>query len=227
MPAHPRSRRRIQAHLGDVTGPDDGAALEGPVAALRSGREVTDREWDRMYPRKIRGESRVHFTPVAVARRAAELLVTQAGTRVLDVGAGAGKFCMVGALTSAGVFTGVELRPHLVALARELTAGARLDRCAFLIKDAIRIDWSPFDAFYLFNPFTEHLPGARRLDDTLQVAPTEHTQLLARIHDRLATLPSGTRVATFHGFGGSWSGGWSLAHAEEIEGGPLELWRRG
>jgi hypothetical protein len=133
---------------------------------------------------------------------------------------------MVGALSSAGVFTGVELRPHLVALARELTTRACLDRCAFLSKDALRVDWNRFDAFCRFSPFTEHLPGARRLDDTIEVAPARHAELLARIHDRLAKLPSGTRVATFHGFGGSLPGGWSLSHVEEIEGGPLEVWRR-
>ena len=45
----------------------------------------------------------MHWTPVHVARRAAQFLVTGPETRVLDVGSGPGKFCLVGALATQGI----------------------------------------------------------------------------------------------------------------------------
>jgi tRNA G46 methylase TrmB len=77
-----------------------------------------DEQFDLIYPPKIRGLSRVHWTPVEIARKAAAFLVRELGTRVLDVGCGSGKFCIVGALTTEGHFTGIEQRKHLCELAR-------------------------------------------------------------------------------------------------------------
>jgi hypothetical protein len=92
----------------------------GPLAALHAGDSVSDEEFDRLLPTWARNVSGLHFTPVRVARRAAELLVARAGARVLDVGAGVGKLCIVGALTTQGSFVGVEQRGHLVAAGRAL-----------------------------------------------------------------------------------------------------------
>ncbi|MBI3542695.1 MAG: hypothetical protein HY075_05405 [Deltaproteobacteria bacterium] len=68
-----------------------------------------------------------------MARRAAELLTDGRAARVLDVGSGAGKFCLVGALSSKGRFVGIERQRRLVDLSRELAArlrpqGQRADR---------------------------------------------------------------------------------------------------
>src|SRR3954471_20676012 len=79
-----------------------------------------DDEFDTVYSERVRSHSERHWTPVEVATRAADLLVASAYTRVLDVGSGAGKFCIVGALaTRHGRFYGVEQRADLVHAARE------------------------------------------------------------------------------------------------------------
>jgi SAM-dependent methyltransferase len=44
-----------------------------------------------IYPPEIRDLSLRHWTPVAVARRAADFLVGEPETRVLDLGCGTGK----------------------------------------------------------------------------------------------------------------------------------------
>src|SRR3954469_15119917 len=77
---------------------------------LRGGRKVTDFRFDQVYSPHIRKLSETHWTSVEVAIRASELLVTSERTRVLDVGAGSGKFCIVGALSSRAQFTGIEHR---------------------------------------------------------------------------------------------------------------------
>src|SRR3954467_12244399 len=89
-------------------------------------------------PRRMQMKSALHFTPVTVARRAAHLLAPKAGMRILDVGAGPGKFCVVAAreLPSC-TFTGVELRPHLVKLARKVAARAGVDNTVFIEGNAM------------------------------------------------------------------------------------------
>src|SRR5258708_32599839 len=82
--------------------------------------------------RKIRALSGQHWTPVAVAARAADLLTRAGATRILDVGAGVGKFCIVGALSTAAEFVGVERREGLVQVARRAAAQVGSKRPPFI-----------------------------------------------------------------------------------------------
>src|SRR3954471_8285376 len=78
----------------------------------------SDVEFDDVYDPEIRALSPQHWTPVQVAARAATLLTQAGATRILDVGSGAGKFCIAGALSTDAHFTGVERRGRLVETAR-------------------------------------------------------------------------------------------------------------
>jgi len=60
------------------------------LARLRAGELVDDAAFDELFPPWARALSRVHFTPVRAAVRAAAWLAARPGARVLDVGAGAG-----------------------------------------------------------------------------------------------------------------------------------------
>ena len=60
------------------------------LTALREGRDA-DALIDDLYPEGVAQHSKVHFTPVAVARCAVALLAPTPEHRVLDLGAGAGK----------------------------------------------------------------------------------------------------------------------------------------
>ena len=90
-------------------------------------RSVEDEKFDQVYPSRIRKLSALHWTPVRVAAEAAKLLVTTPATRVLDVGCGPAKFCLVGASFTDGSFTGVEQREELVAAARNAALRLHLD----------------------------------------------------------------------------------------------------
>ena len=70
-------------------------------SALRQRSPVPDEVFDQLYPRISRFRSSVHWTPVEVAIRVAELLDGAPGGQILDVGAGVGKACIIGALTTA------------------------------------------------------------------------------------------------------------------------------
>ena len=88
---------------------------------LKQGEAVTDEEFDVIYPTDIQTLSRRHFTPIAIAKMAAEYLADQPNARILDIGSGVGKFCMIGAACTKGHFTGVEQRENLSNLANEIT----------------------------------------------------------------------------------------------------------
>ena len=74
---------------------------------------IEDEKFDLIYPAQIRQLSALHWTPVAVAAEAAKFLVTAPETRVLDIGCGPGKFCLVAASLTDGHFSGVEQRNDL------------------------------------------------------------------------------------------------------------------
>src|SRR5262245_2791350 len=82
----------------------------------------SDGSFDSVYDEEIRALSEEHWTPVAVAARAARILTFAGATRILDVGSGVGKFCIVGALCTAARFVGVERRHRLVSIARRAAA---------------------------------------------------------------------------------------------------------
>jgi SAM-dependent methyltransferase len=197
-----------------------------PVKRLQAGDHVDDRDWDQLYPAWVRALSRKHWTPVAVAQRAAEWLVTDSKTRVLDVGSGAGKFCAVGALTSGAVFTGVEQRPHLVDTARQMVRSNCIKRCTFIQGNARDLDWNAYDAFYLFNPFAENLPGYPFIDDAIERHPRRFRTYVAAITAILASSRAGTRLCTYYGLGADMPPGWRHIRQEKLHGGPLSLWRK-
>src|ERR1700730_11082711 len=93
---------------------------------------IEDEKFDRIYPQEIRELSSLCWTPVAVAAEAAKMLVTASGLRVLDIGCGPGKFCLVGASLTDGRFTGVEQRSGLVAEARQAASNLGLADVEFI-----------------------------------------------------------------------------------------------
>jgi SAM-dependent methyltransferase len=185
---------------------------ETPLRSVLAGDPaVADELFDRIYAPPLARISRLHWTPVAVAKRAAQLLGCDAGQTVLDVGGGAGKFCIVGALTSQARFVGVETRDYLVQVGRAIIQGHGVDRVELVHADVLQVDWSGFDGIYLFNPFCE--------------APPQELAV-RRAERRLWQARSGTRVVTYHGFGGTMPSGYRLLAREPAGTNQLELWQR-
>ncbi len=202
-----------------------GARLDAIVTLVREARAVTDRVFDAIYPEPIRELSHRHWTPLAVARRAAEMLSLDGEKRVLDVGAGAGKFCLVAALTNPGHFVGIERRGHLVDLARTIAAQYGATNAEYVHGDMTDIDWREFDAFYLYNPFAENLFGVReRIDDTVEFSTERFEVDNAAAFQRLAQTRLGTRVVTYHGPRGAIPDTFELCDFEPCGTDVLELW---
>lgn len=170
-----------------------------PLNLLEYIHALEDDRFDLAYPREIRELSNRHWTPVEVARRAAEFLVQVPGTRVLDIGCGPGKFCIVGALATDGRFTGVEQRQHLCEAALAVIAQAKIPNAAIIHGNAMAIPFSNFEAFYLFNPFQENLETTAKIDGTVKLSSEFYDRYTEQVARQLALAPLGTRVATYCG----------------------------
>ncbi|MGK5085273.1 methyltransferase domain-containing protein [Bdellovibrionota bacterium FG-1] len=194
------------------------------VEDLRGGRKVTDFRFDQIYPSAIRKLSETHWTPVEVAIRAAELLVTSGKSRVLDVGAGCGKFCTVAALSSHGHFIGIEQRPHLSEVARKTAEELGANQASFIQGNMADLDWSFFDSFYLFNPFYENKMKSIRIDETVSHNQDKFNRYIEIVQTKLRVARPGTQVATYHGFGGDMPVGYHRMKREPIGTSYLELW---
>jgi len=132
------------------------AGWERAIAAgLAAGQAVADTRFDRLFGPELQRRAWLHFTPVAVALRAAAWLTEGGAAEVADLGAGAGKFCLVGAAATAARFTGIERRPGLVQVARDAARRMGLDRAQFVEGDLRTVPLRRYQAFYVYDPFSE------------------------------------------------------------------------
>lgn len=171
------------------------------IKRLSSGFAVADPEFDAMYTPQMQTVSEFYFTPVAVAQMAARYLVDKPGDRVLDIGSGAGKFCMVGAACTQGHFTGVEQRELLYLRSRQLSDQYGLSNTTFLHSNITETDFSAFDAFFLFNPFYEHIDQIDPIDHSVELNRRLYDHYCLFVKKQLEQAPVGTRLATYFSYG--------------------------
>lgn len=166
---------------------------------LRGTQITSDAAFDRLVPQHVRHLSAVHWTPLDVAVRVAVLLAPAAHERVLDVGSGIGKLCIIGAMSSRGIWCGVEKCNPLVVCARKLAHELGVAaRTQMIYGDIFALDWAAYDALYFFNPFEQPMSG-RASDHRWELS---YPVASAEAQRRLALLRPGTRVVTLNGFGG-------------------------
>jgi SAM-dependent methyltransferase len=192
--------------------------------SLRCGTLVADRVFDEVFPPAAQARSSLYWTPVEVAVRAANLLANRAGARILDIGSGVGKFCIIaGAVANANV-RGIEHRPHLVEIARR--AAAKIGVAATFDGGTIEEqDPAAFDGFYLFNPFAENLcTRSECLDATVELSAKRFNMDVDATEFLLSKARVGARVVTYCGFGGDIPEEFDLVMRERCGGGRLELW---
>jgi len=201
--------------------------LDRTLERLRRGSPVADVEFDAIYPDWIRRLSELHWTPVEVCLRAAELLVVSEQSQILDVGAGAGKLCLIGAASTGARFVGVEQRPRLVEVARAAARRAGLTNAEFIHDNAMSLDWGEFDGFYFYNPFYEHVAGfLPRIDEPIVVSPDLYAAYAATACLKLFAAKPGARVVSYQGFGGLMPKGFRRILREPAGAEYLELWEK-
>jgi len=163
------------------------------------GKFTSYHAFDSLFPSAIRAHSRSYFTPVQVAFEASLFLAYKKGCRVLDIGSGAGKFCILGSLFTDGTFTGLESRPDWRDASESVRMQFGLPRVEFKLGDVFNEDWSPYSGFYLFNPF--NTPERVTIHKDEEGNNRSMREGGERVLKKLESMPRGIRVATYHGLG--------------------------
>lgn len=185
----------------------------------------SDVEFDRAYDKQIRELSQQHWTPVRVAARVAHLLTRAGATRILDVGSGAGKFCIVGALSTDAEFVGVERRGYLVDIAKQTALRFGADRARFVHASADNFSFEGFDGVYLYNPFYEQISRFLvQIDGGIERSPLMYRHFVRSTMNKLAAMAPPVAVVTFNGFGGHMPPEYDFRGDEPAGNDQLELW---
>ena len=156
--------------------------------------------FDQLYTQSIQEIAVFHFTLVEVALAAAAFLVDAPTSKVLDIGAGAGKFCLIGAATTNGHFTGIELRTNLVNIAQDLSKEYRLNNTTFIKDNITNIDFKDYSAFYHFNAFYENIDPSGEIDQAIPLDKKLYTSYSQYVKDQLRLMPVGTKLATYFSY---------------------------
>jgi SAM-dependent methyltransferase len=195
---------------------------------LRMGQCPPDRAFDSLLPEDLKSASSDYWTPLAVALKAARWLDELEVQRVLDIGAGPGKFCVAVALASRCELVGLEHRPRLVGVARALAHqfGVK-DRARFLLGSLQAGPLPAAGAYYLYNPFGENLfgPGGFLAHD-VELSCDRYALDIGRVQQAFRQAPEGTVVITYNGFGGSMPASYEPLRVDRELPCVLRLWRK-
>lgn len=158
-----------------------------------------DAQFDRLYPLYTQVLSKRHWTPISIAKKSVQFLVPHKGTKVLDIGSGAGKFCLTGAwLRPDSIFYGVEQRKNLLDVAEDAKQVLGLENVHFMLKNFSQLDFSAFDSFYFFNSFYENLAGNEKIDNELKFSEKMYNEYSLLLFAKLMSTKMGTRVVSYH-----------------------------
>ncbi len=153
-----------------------------------------------LYPARLHSLARNHWTPLLVARKAADFLAVESKTRILDVGSGIGKFCLAAAYYKPNVFfVGIEQRKDLVEYAEAARRVLGLKNVSFIHGNFLEIDFQNYDHFYFYNSFYENLAHTEKIDDAVTYSIKLYNEYTHYLYKQLENKPGGTRLATFHG----------------------------
>lgn len=164
---------------------------------LNMNLDLHDEDFDSIYPLSVQQLSRKHWTPVEAAKAAADFLVKKPGTKVLDIGSGAGKFCLIGASSTQGIFTGIEQRKNLVELSSGIAIKYGIPNAYFIHANITEIEFSEYNAFYFYNSFQENIEEESRIDASIATLPKYYAIYSDYVNHELSKKVVGTRLVTY------------------------------
>lgn len=160
---------------------------------------MTDKAFDELIPDYLQAKIKQHFTPQEVIAKAAPFLCSSPHAKILDIGSGVGKFClMAGTAFPNHNFYGVEIRDDLFEIACLLKKELGRTNVEFIHSDIKQIPLQDFDHFYLFNPFHENIESEHAIDEAMVLNEKKYLEYSGYIYRQLKRLPVGTRIASFH-----------------------------
>jgi len=156
-----------------------------------------DTAFENVLSKSVQGHSYIHWTPIEVIQMAVHWLGTESQNKILDIGSGVGKFCIIGGMNSRAHFTGVEKRKNLVEQANKLRSDLALTNVQFIHSDITKIDFSDFTSFYFYNPFCEHMALSGGIDDQIQFDEDAFYAYQDFVEEQLKRTPKGTKLVKY------------------------------
>lgn len=176
-----------------------------PVMPLLEKRDAAEKwfnsdvQFNQIYPQFIQNLAARHWTPLVVARKAANFLAAEKNVRVLDIGCGVGKFCLSAAhYKPTACYYGIEQRANLVSYAENARERLGIENVTFLHGNFTQLDFRHYDHFYFYNSFYENLPSTYKIDESIEYSGELYHYYNRYLYKQLEKMSPGTRLATFH-----------------------------
>jgi SAM-dependent methyltransferase len=161
---------------------------------------ASDASFDKIYPKDIQQLGLGHWTPIEIAKTAAQFLATKNGAAILDIGSGVGKFCLVAAHYNPTInFYGIEQRVNLVEVAKKAQLKLQLHNLHFETGNFTTLNFAKYDHFYFYNSFYENIAETFKIDYEIAYSPHLYNSYNRHLYKKLMLCPSGTRIACYHG----------------------------
>jgi SAM-dependent methyltransferase len=183
----------------------------------------TDLAFNDIYSPSMQALARQHWTPLRIARLATDFLTSCPPSKILDIGSGAGKFCLAGAcFAPQHHFYGIEQREYVLEQAKNAQKEIGVNNVSFIHGNFTQLDLRKFDHFYFFNSFYENLNDEGRIDNDIDYSEALYSYYVRYLHKGLQTMPKGTRIATYHSLYEEIPLSYELV--DTLEGGNLNFW---
>ncbi|WP_165780376.1 methyltransferase domain-containing protein [Leptospira levettii] len=189
---------------------------------------MTDEIWDSLLPVAYKAISPYQWTPIEITRFTWEYLKTESVSSVMDLGSGVGKFCLNLVHYANGSFPvyGVEDRKDLVELSLELKQKMGLTGVHFTHSDFLVNFPFGHSHYYVFNPLYEMMKGEHSIDFKKEKSAMVFIKNLQILKNHLNHCKKGTKVITYHGFGGTALPGYKKILKKEWEIGEWMVWEK-
>lgn len=163
---------------------------------------------------------------MAVAAYVARIFSDGNARRILDVGCGPGKFCVVaGCLQPELTLHGIDRRRKLVRIGVGMARRYGATNVRFSAGDATTVAWDDYDGFYFFNPFSENtFEQYDRFDAEVDLSASRFVRELLQVETLLTRARVGTLVVTYHGLGGPLPSTYELLSDEKVGSGRVRAW---
>lgn len=159
----------------------------------------SDAQFNQLYPISIQLLAQRHWTPLIVARKAANFLAAESNVKILDIGSGVGKFCLAAAHYKPNAFYyGIEQRKQLVTHAGAAKEILNYENVFFMNGNFTQIDFRKYDHFYFYNSFYENIAGTVKIDNSIDYSLELFNYYNRYLYKQLEQKPPGTRLAAFH-----------------------------
>ena len=207
-----------------LTKKEEGIVAQSLKRKLLNHEQLSDDDFDLVFSPAVRSHSQIHWSPLAVATKAAEVLQQMKIEKLLDIGSGCGKFCLLTAILSDAQITGVEQRDFLSAAAKKAKNAFRLSNVNFISGSAFDLSWKEFDCIYFFNPFYEQKTPERRMNNDRPMNEALFSTYLQMTLSRLREQKKGSKVMTYHGLGAALPDEYSLLFHKSVGTDFLKVW---